>query len=170
MELRIEGQGDFSGANVQQFILVVLCASKLAHYLTQRVVLGRAKGWEVIDDEVVDGEHICKLDVQCWFGSREEVIELVDLEVCLGVTNVDQVHPDILQTVNGFGNVAVEWLQVEILAAEQPSCSDLSEHLVDSVEIATHDVGQATVHHSPVLRLSKRRLDVRSPKPVSCNL
>lgn len=89
MELGIESQCDFGRADVQQLVLVVLCASKLTYYLAQRIVLGRAEGWEVVDDEVVDGEHICKLDVQCWFGSREEVVELVNLEVCLGVANVD---------------------------------------------------------------------------------
>lgn len=89
VELGVEGQGYLGRADVQQFVLVVLRASKLAYYLTQRIVLRRTEGWEIIDDEVVDGEHICELDVQCWLGSSEEVVELVNLEVCLSVTNIN---------------------------------------------------------------------------------
>lgn len=160
VELRVECQSDFGRANMQQLVLVVLCASKLTHYLAQRVVLGWTESWKVIDDEIVNCEDIRKLDVQCWLSSSEKIVELVDLKVCLSVADINQVDPDILQTVDCFGDVAVEWLQVEILTAEQPSRGYLSKNLVDGVEIAAHDIGQTTIDDSPVLRLSKRGLDI----------
>lgn len=111
---------------MQQLVLVVLRASKFAYDLAKRVILRRTEGWEIIDDEVVNSENVCKLDIQRWLGTSEQVVELVDLEVRLSVTHIDEIRPDILQAVDSFSDVAVEWLQVEVFAAEQPSCCYLS--------------------------------------------
>lgn len=61
-------------------------------------------------------------------------------------------------------------MQVEILTTEQPSSCYLSKNLVDSVQVAAHDIGQSTINNAPMLRLGKCGLDVRPPEPVSCNL
>lgn len=74
---------------MQQLVLVVLCASELANDFAQRIVLRGAQTWQVVDDEVVDGEHIGKLDVQCRLLAGEEVVELINLELSLSVAYVD---------------------------------------------------------------------------------
>jgi hypothetical protein len=71
VELGIECQSNFSRADMQQLVLVILCASKLAYYLAQGVVLRWTESWKVIDDEVVNREDIRKLDVQCWLSPCE---------------------------------------------------------------------------------------------------
>lgn len=118
----------------------------------------------------MDREDICKLDVQCRLGAGEEVVEFVNLKVCFRIAHINEIRPDVLQPVDGLGHVAVEGLQVEILTAEQPTCCYLPENLVDSVEIAAHDIAQPTVNDSPVLGLRKRRLNVGLPQPMPRNL
>lgn len=75
-----------------------------------------------------------------------------------------------MQAVDRLGDIAVQGLQVEILTTEQPSSCYLSKNLVDSIQVAAHDIGQSTINNAPMLRLSKCGLDVRPPEPVSCNL
>jgi hypothetical protein len=122
--------------------------------------LRRTQSWKIIDDKIVNRKDVRKLDVQCWLCSREKIVELVDLEICLSVADINQIDPDILQTVDRFGDVTVKWLQVEILTTKQPPRGYLPKNLVDGVEIATHDIRQAAIDDSPVLRLSKGGLDV----------
>lgn len=118
----------------------------------------------------MDGEHIGELDVQRRFRASKQVVELIDLELRLGVANVYEVRPDILQTVDGFGNVAVEWLEVQILTTKQLSSCHLPEDLPHSNEVAAHYGGQPTIDYTPVLGLSESRLDVRFPHPMTSNL
>src|SRR5690242_167743 len=118
----------------------------------------------------MDGKNVCEFDVQCRLGAGEEVVELVDLEIGLSVAHVDEVYPDVLQTVDGLGDIAVERLQIKVLAAEQSPCRDLPKDFVNGIEVTAHDVGKAAINYTPVLRLSKSRLNVRPPQPIPCNL
>jgi hypothetical protein len=81
---------------VQKLVLVVLRAAEFADHLAKRVVLVRAESREVVDDKVVDGEDVCEFDVQCRLCASEQIVELVNLKLSLGVTDVDEVGPDVL--------------------------------------------------------------------------
>lgn len=63
VELGVESQGDLGGADVQQLVLVVLRTSKFAHDLAQRIVLGWAESRKIVNNEIMDGEDVRKLDV-----------------------------------------------------------------------------------------------------------
>lgn len=114
----VKSESYFTSADMQQFILVVFCATELTDNLAKWVVLRRAEVWKVVNDEVVDGKNVGELDVECRFGSCKEVVELVNLELGLSRADIDHVRPDVLQAVNSFGNVAVEWLEIEIITTE----------------------------------------------------
>jgi hypothetical protein len=58
----------------------------------------------------MDGEYIGELDVECWLCSGKEVVELVNLELGLSSAHIDHVRPDVLQTIDGLSDVAVERL------------------------------------------------------------
>jgi hypothetical protein len=87
MELRVQCQGDFSRADMQQLILVVLSAAEFSDNLAEGIVLGRAEGWEIVNDEVVNGENVRKFDVQRRLRTRKQIVELINLVLHLGVAN-----------------------------------------------------------------------------------
>ena len=89
VELGVESQGDLGGADVQQLVLVVLRTSKFAHDLAQGIVLGWTESRKIVNNEIVDGEDVRKLDVQCRLSAGKEVVELVDLKVSFGIANID---------------------------------------------------------------------------------
>jgi hypothetical protein len=89
MELRVQCQGDFSRADMQQLILVVLSAAQFSDNLAEGIVLGRAEGWEIVNDEVVNGEDVRKFDVQRRLRTRKQIVELVNLVLHLGVADIN---------------------------------------------------------------------------------
>jgi hypothetical protein len=91
VELGVESQGDLSRADVQQLVLVVFRTSEFAHNLAEWIVLGGAESRNIINNEIVDGEDVRKLDVQCRLSAGKEVVELVNLKVCFRVANIDEV-------------------------------------------------------------------------------
>lgn len=90
VELGVESQGDLGGADVQQLVLVVFRTSKFAHDLAQGIVLGWAQSRKIVNDEIMDGEDVRKLDVQCRLSAGKEVVELVNLKVCFRVANINE--------------------------------------------------------------------------------
>ena len=87
MELGVQGQRYFSGTDVQEFILVILCAAEFANYFSKRIVLSRTKGWKVIYYQVMYSEDVCQLDVECRFRSCIQIVECINVVLSLGVTN-----------------------------------------------------------------------------------
>jgi hypothetical protein len=86
---------------MQQLVLIVLRAPKFANYLAEGIVLRRTKSRKIIDDEVVDGENICKLDVQRWLCSSEQIVKLVNLELRLSVANVNYYNVSVVFSISG---------------------------------------------------------------------
>jgi hypothetical protein len=91
VELGVESQGDLSRADVQQLVLVVFRTSEFAHNLAEGIVLGGTESRNIVNNEIVDGEDVRKLDVQCRLSAGKEVVELVNLKVCFRVANIDEV-------------------------------------------------------------------------------
>jgi hypothetical protein len=139
MILRIQGQGNLAGADVQKLVFVVLRATELTDNLAEGIVLRGTQTWQVVDDEVVNGEYICEFDVECWLGSCEQIVELVNLKLSFGGANIDHVGPNVLHPINGFRDVAVKRLQVEIFTTKQLTTSNLTEDLGNSSEVSVHD-------------------------------
>lgn len=106
MELRVECQSDFGRADVQQLVLVVLGTTEFSDDLTKRVVLSGAESCKIVNDEVVDGENVCQLDVQCWLYSREQIVELIDFKLHFSVADIDHciVLVSIIQSKGGTYN------------------------------------------------------------------
>ncbi len=72
-----------------QLMLVVLNATKLANDFTQHIVLARTYRWQVTGDQVVYREYVRHLDVQRRFGSSIQIVELVNVELCLRRWDID---------------------------------------------------------------------------------
>jgi hypothetical protein len=116
----------------------------------------------------VNGEYICEFDVECWLGSCEQIVELVNLS--FSGADIDHVRPNVLHPIDGFRDVAVKRLQVEIFTTKQLTTGDLTKNLGNSSEVSVHDWRKTAVHNTPVLGLQQSRLDVSLPYPVACDL
>ena len=66
-------------------MLIGFGATKLPDNVSQGIILGGAEIGSVSSDDVVDGEDVRHFDVQCRFSLGVEVIELVNVELRLGI-------------------------------------------------------------------------------------
>ena len=85
MQLRIQSETDLRCTDVHKLILVVFDTSELANDFAQDVVLAWADVWYICGNEVMYGEYVCHLDVKSRFSTCVEVVELIDIELCLGI-------------------------------------------------------------------------------------
>ena len=66
-------------------MLVGFGTAELSNNVSKCIILGGTKVRDVGGNNVVDGEDVCHFDVQCRFGLGVEVVELVNVELCLGI-------------------------------------------------------------------------------------